>query len=148
MFLVCNAYYNIITLYSRQAFFEYFFIFSKSTRYCTFSVFLSFILQLQLVKLLFFYHFFGFSQFSLLYYIFNAFYTIKAGYDFTDIDCKIYDKTNNNLIHSSSQRTEPAKQDRKCAPSSIFYPASQVRLSSRYFNPVLSHIFYGFLSKI
>ena len=57
MFLVCNAYYNIITLYSRQAFFEYFFIFSKSTRYCTFSVFLSFILQIRLARLLLFYQF-------------------------------------------------------------------------------------------
>ena len=49
--------YNIITLYSRQAFFEYFFIFSKSTRYCTFSVFLSFILQIRLARLLLFYQF-------------------------------------------------------------------------------------------
>lgn len=52
---MCNAYYNIITLYSRQAFFEYFFIFSKSTRYCTFSVFLSFIQQIRLARLLLFY---------------------------------------------------------------------------------------------
>ena len=54
---MCNAYYNIITLYSRQAFFGYFFIFLKSTRYCTFSVFLSFILQIRLARLLLFYQF-------------------------------------------------------------------------------------------
>ena len=59
---MCNAYYIIITVYSRQAFFEYFFIFSKSTRYCTFSVFLSFTPYIRLIKLLFFYQFYSLSN--------------------------------------------------------------------------------------
>ena len=36
---MCNAYYIIITVELRQAFFEDFFIFSESTRYCTFLYF-------------------------------------------------------------------------------------------------------------
>ena len=57
---MCNAYYIIITVYSRQAFFEDFFIFSESTRYCTFFVFLSFAPHIQLIKLLFIYQFHSF----------------------------------------------------------------------------------------
>ena len=52
---MCNAYYIIITVELRQAFFGDFFIFSESTRYCIFSVFLSFTLHIRLVELLFFY---------------------------------------------------------------------------------------------
>ena len=54
-FLMCNAYYIIIIAELRQAFFGDFFIFSESTRYCIFSVFLSFTLHIRLVELLFFY---------------------------------------------------------------------------------------------
>ncbi len=57
---MCNAYYIIITGHLRQAFFEDFFIFSKSTRYCTFFVFLSFTPHIQLIKLLFIYQFHSF----------------------------------------------------------------------------------------
>ena len=56
-FLMCNAYYIIITVELRQAFFEDFFILSTSTRYCTFFVFLSFTPHMRFVKLLFFYQF-------------------------------------------------------------------------------------------
>ena len=52
---MCNAYYTIITVELRQAFFEDFFILSTSTRYCIFSVFLSFTLHIRLIELLFFY---------------------------------------------------------------------------------------------
>ena len=54
---MCNAYYIIITVELRQAFFEDFFILSTSTRYCIFSVFLSFIQQIRLARLLLFYQF-------------------------------------------------------------------------------------------
>ena len=54
---MCNAYYIIIIAELRQAFFEDFFILSTSTRYCIFSVFLSFTPHIWLIKLLFFYQF-------------------------------------------------------------------------------------------
>ena len=59
---MCNAYYIIITVELRQAFFEDFFIFSESTRYCTFSVFLSLTPHMRLVELLFFYQFHHFPS--------------------------------------------------------------------------------------
>ena len=59
---MCNAYYIIITAELRQAFFEDFFIFSESTRYCTFFVFLSFTPHMRLVELLFFYQFYKLSN--------------------------------------------------------------------------------------
>ena len=52
---MCNAYYIIITVELRQAFFEDFFILSTSTRYCIFFFFLSFTLRIRLIELLFFY---------------------------------------------------------------------------------------------
>ena len=59
---MCNAYYIIITVELRQAFFEDFFILSTSTRYCIFSVFLPFTLHIRLIELLFFYQFYKFSN--------------------------------------------------------------------------------------
>ena len=57
---MCNGYYIIITLYLRQVFFEEILFFSKSTRYCTFFVFLSFTPHIHLIKLLFIYQFHSF----------------------------------------------------------------------------------------
>mgnify|MGYP004664514653 FL=1 len=62
---MCNAYHIIITVYSRQAFFEDFFIFSESTRYCIFSVFLSFTAHIRLIKLLFFYQYLNINNINL-----------------------------------------------------------------------------------
>ena len=59
---MCNAYYIIITVELRQAFFEDFFILSTSTRCCTFFVFLSFTPHMRLVELLFFYQFYELSN--------------------------------------------------------------------------------------
>ena len=73
---MCNAYYIIITVELRQAFFEDFFIFSESTRYCTFFVFLSFTPHMRLVELLFFYQFYStilikFCQLVVLHYLYS-----------------------------------------------------------------------------
>ena len=56
---MCNAYYIIITVELRQAFFEDFFNLSTTTRYCTFFVFLSFTPHMRFVKFLLFYKFFS-----------------------------------------------------------------------------------------
>ena len=73
---MCNAYYIIITVELRQAFFEDFFILSTSTRYCTFFVFLSFTPHMRFVKLLFFYQFYSttlikFCQLVVLHYLYS-----------------------------------------------------------------------------
>ena len=62
---MCNAYYIIITAELRQAFFEDFFILSTSTRYCIFSVFLSFTLHIRLIELLFFYQYLNINNINL-----------------------------------------------------------------------------------
>ena len=62
VFLMCNGYYIIITVYLRQAFFNIFLFIQKNTRYCTFSVFLSFTPHMRLIELLFFYQFFQLSN--------------------------------------------------------------------------------------
>ncbi len=62
---MCNAYYIIIIAELRQAFLGDFFIFSESTRYCIFSVLLSFTAHIRPIKLLFFYQYLNINNINL-----------------------------------------------------------------------------------